>query len=65
LYLSGGNDPDSFDLTEKDLVAMANGNIKTLVESLNKLIKLLPIMPVNVNEQLEIYEHAREAWIRA
>lgn len=65
MYLSSGNDPQDFDLTEKDIINMTRGGIELLVKSLNKLIKLLPIMPVNVNEQSEIYEHAREAWIRA
>jgi len=65
LYLSGGNDPESFDLTAEDIINISRGEINALVKSLNKLIKLLPIMPVNVNEQREIYEHAREAWIGA
>ncbi|MBL7072516.1 MAG: hypothetical protein ISS33_01900 [Candidatus Omnitrophica bacterium] len=65
LYISGGYDADSFDLTESDLISIARGPINTLVSALNKLIKLLPIMPVNVNEQTKIYEHAKEAWIRA
>ena len=65
LYLSGDNDPESFDLTAEDIINISRGEINALVKSLNKLIKLLPIMPVNVNEQREIYEHAKEAWIRA
>jgi len=65
LYLSGGNDPDRFDLTAEDIINISRGEINALVKSLNKLIKILPIMPVNVNEQREIYEYAREAWIRA
>ena len=65
LYLSGGNDADSFDLTGEDIMNLTRGNFNEVVKSLNKLIKLLPIMPVNVNEQREINEHAKEARIRA
>ena len=40
-------------------------SIEKTINSLNKLIRLLPIMPVNVEELRMIYEHAREALIRA
>jgi len=55
----------SFDLTAKDLLNIADGNVPEMVASLNKLIKLLPIMPVNTEELRAIYQHAKEALIRA
>ncbi|MBU0683499.1 MAG: hypothetical protein KJ864_04345, partial [Candidatus Omnitrophica bacterium] len=65
LYLAQGEDAKSFNLNCEDIVNLARGDVDALVASLNKLIKVLPIMPVNVNEQVEIYERAKEAWIRA
>ncbi|MBU1657055.1 MAG: hypothetical protein KKB12_02660 [Candidatus Omnitrophica bacterium] len=45
---------------------MARGKtMEIIVTSLNRLIKLLLIMPVNIEEQREIYEHAREVLARA
>lgn len=66
LYVGQGRDSSNFDLTAEDIVNIASGaDIVTVIRSLNKLIKLLPIMPVNVEEQKLMYERAREILIRA
>ena len=66
LCFSKGQDPNDFDLTGEDLINIARGiSAEETINSLNKLIRLLPIMPVNVEELRMIYEHAREALIRA
>ena len=54
-----------FDLKIEDLVNLATGNINKMVEALNRIIRTLPIMPINTEELRVIYEHAREALIRA
>jgi len=55
-----------FDLTKEDIINIARGaDFGSTVTSLNKLIKLLPIKPLNPEELRAIYEHAREALIRA
>ncbi|HNX91262.1 MAG TPA: hypothetical protein PKG81_05355, partial [Candidatus Omnitrophota bacterium] len=65
LCLSQGETAENFDLTKEDIVNIALGNIDVMVRSLNKLIRLLPIMPINVEQLHEIYERAREIAIRA
>ena len=55
----------NFNLSEDDLINLATGNINKMVEALNRIIKVLPIRPVNTEELRAIYEHAREALIRA
>ena len=54
-----------FSVNESDLFDLAAGNINKIVEALNRLIKSLPIVPLNAEELRVIYEHAREALIRA
>ncbi|MBD3425872.1 MAG: hypothetical protein GF409_01420 [Candidatus Omnitrophica bacterium] len=54
-----------FHLKPEDLVDLATGDINRTVRALNRIIKALPIMPLNTEEIREIYEHAREALIRA
>jgi hypothetical protein len=56
---------ERFDLTAKDLIVIARGGRKDLVEALNKMIRLLPIVPLNFEEVRNLYERAREALIRA
>ncbi len=56
---------ERFDLSVTDLVDLATGNINKVVRALNRLIRSLPIMPINAEELRVIYEHAREALIRA
>lgn len=65
LCLSQGEKAEDFNLTKQDIINIARGDIKLVVESLNKLIKLLPIMPMNTEELRLIYENAKEALIRA
>ena len=65
LCVSNGQDPKKFNLTGKDLIDMARGDAGIMVQALNKLIRLLPIMPINTEQLRDIYEHAREALIRA
>ena len=55
----------NFNINIEDLIDLATGNINRMVEALNKIIKALPIRPVNTEELRIIYEHAREALIRA
>ncbi len=55
----------NFNLEEEDLINLATGNINKMVDALNRIIRVLPIRPVNTEELREIYEHAREALIRA
>ncbi|MFH1878020.1 MAG: glycogen/starch synthase [Candidatus Omnitrophota bacterium] len=62
---SQGQDMKLFNLTKEDLVNLATGARSVMVESLNKLIKLLPIRPVNMDELRDIFENARKALIAA
>lgn len=55
----------NFDLTGEDIINMARGEAEALVKSLNRLIRLLPIVPVNTEELINIYQRMREALIRA
>jgi hypothetical protein len=55
-----------FDLTEDDLMNLAtSGDINKLIHSLRKLIKLLPITPIDTEELREIFKHAREVLLAA
>lgn len=54
-----------FNVSADDLVNLAANNINRVVEALNRLIKSMPIMPLNAEEIRIIYEHAKEALIRA
>ena len=65
LCLSQGLSAADFDLTGEDLVNIAREDISAMVMSLNKLIRLLPIMPVNTEELRYLYERAKEVVIRA
>ena len=53
-------DLKNFNLTPDDIIALAAGNINNIITALKKLIKLLPITPVNAEELRQIYEHAKE-----
>jgi hypothetical protein len=63
--ISQGQSERGFDLTAKDIMNMARGQGEEIIHSLNKLIKLLPIMPVNTEELKVLYERMREVLIRA
>ncbi len=65
LCLNQGEDERSFDLTAHDIVNMAKGDERVQILSLNKLIKLLPIMPFNTEELRIMYNRFKEALIRA
>ena|GEM_PF-2310571 len=54
-----------FNLSVMDLVDLATGNINKVIKALNRLIRSLPIVPINTEELRSICEHAREALIRA
>ena len=47
------------------IVDLATGSINGLVRALNKLIKLLPVTPINPEELKAIYEHTRKVLIAA
>jgi hypothetical protein len=53
------DDFKNFDLTPDDIIALASGNINSILIALKKLIKLLPITPINAEELRQIYEHAK------
>ena len=55
-----------FHLSKDDILTLATSSDPNKVtHALNMLIKSLPLMPLNSEEIKEIYEHAREALIRA
>jgi len=45
-----------FDLTENDLIKMATGDINEIITPLKKLIKLLPLRQLSVEEIKQVYE---------
>lgn len=47
---------NNIDLTEEELLNVAFGNTAKTIRALNKLIKLLPIEPLNPDELKDIYE---------
>lgn len=53
------DDLKNFNLTSDDIIALAIGNINNIITSLKKLIRLLPITPINAEELRQIYEHAK------
>lgn len=54
-----------FNLTIEDIVNLATGKGMTLINALKKLIRLLPIRPINTEELKQIYEHAKAVIIAA
>jgi len=58
LCLKTGPEELDFNLNAEDLLKMARGSFMERIEALNKLIKLLPIVPLNINEKKEIQEIA-------
>lgn len=52
-------------LNEQDLVNMAGDNLNRMIYALNRIIRSMPILPLNPQEQRAVYEHAREALVRA
>jgi len=66
LCLSEGQRIEDIDeLTTGDIISLIAVNTNEMVRSLKKLIKLLPIVPMNTDELRLIYERAREIMIRA
>jgi len=54
-----------FGVNKHDLAALVIGNINDVVKAMNKLIKYMPIMPLNTEEIREIYEGVHEVLTRA
>ncbi len=52
---------EAFDLTEKDILDIAMGTINDIVHSLKKLIRLLPITPIDAENLRRIFEQAKKA----
>jgi len=52
-------DLKNFNLTPDDIIALATGTINNIITALKKLIKLLPITPIDTEELRHIYEHAK------
>jgi len=49
-------------LTADDIIYLAiSDDINKIMEALKKLIRLLPIMPIDAEELRQIYEHAKQA----
>jgi glycogen synthase len=65
LCLSQGAETREFDLTAEDIVSIARGDTLSMVEALNKLIRLLPIKPLNIQELKAVYDRMIEVLIRA
>jgi hypothetical protein len=59
------SDFKSFDLTPDDIIALATGNINNVITALKKLIKLLPITPIDAEKLRQIYEHVKQVMIAA
>jgi len=55
LFFSQGLERAKFNFTKQDLVNLTTGDINSLVSSLNKLIKLIPVAPINVEELRDIH----------
>jgi hypothetical protein len=67
-YKSVSDPAESFEFTDRemeDVFGLISGDINSIVRSLNKLIKLLPITPINAEELRQIYEHARAVMMAA
>ncbi len=56
---------EKFSLTEDDIINLSTGKISRLIDSLKKLIRLLPITPLDPESIRRAFEHATEALIRA
>ncbi|MCX5667228.1 MAG: hypothetical protein NTY34_02820 [Candidatus Omnitrophica bacterium] len=54
-----------FDLTEDDLIEMVTGSINDIMRALKKLIKLLPITPIDLAVLEEIYRNAKKTLVAA
>ena len=52
-------DFSNINLTPDDIIGLAAGDINNIIAALNKLIKLLPIAPINAEELTQIYEHVK------
>ncbi len=59
------DDLKNFNLTPDDIIALATGTINDIINALKKLIKLLPITPIDAERLRQIYEHAKQALIAA
>ncbi|MDP8298825.1 MAG: hypothetical protein P9L88_02855 [Candidatus Tantalella remota] len=60
-----GQPVGQFDLTASDLINIARGDIKVIVRSLNKLIKLLPITPIDTEQLRRMYQNVKKSLIAA
>lgn len=54
------DDLKNFNLTPDDIIALATGTINNIIVALKKLIKLLPITPINTKELRQTYEHVKK-----
>ena len=50
------DDLKDFDLSPDDIIALAAGNINNVIAALKKLIRLLPITPIDAEELKQMYE---------
>jgi len=56
---------EDYTIEVEDLMNLATGNIRKILTSIRKIIKLLPIIPIDAEELKSIYKHAREVLIAA
>lgn len=59
------DDLKNFNLTPDDIIALATSTINNIIAALKKLIRLLPITPIDAEELRRIYEHAKEVLLAA
>jgi hypothetical protein len=63
--LSGVSTISKFDLDEKDIMDLVRSNYNRVKIALDKLKKLLPIIPLDEEELRRAYQHDREAMLAA
>lgn len=64
-HLWDSNELDNVNITPQDIMAMTSGNINDLVGAVNKLVKLLPVSPVSINEISAIFYNAKKVLLSA
>ena len=56
---------NKFDIDPKDIIDLATGKFNKVRHAIKKILRLLPITPIETKELREVYEHARTALIAA
>ena len=58
-------DIKGFDLSPDDIIAIVSGTVNDILPALRKLIRLLPIVPMNTEALRNLYEYARQVLLAA